>query len=199
VEREYSANLTGEPFLYLELKQVARLTLTGLSPSEIKTKIQEENLFQYSTNKCVLKILRATLKRVAILDKFLLNLLVLGSLDTSKLVALITIIKTNRLFLEFLEEVYWVKVRLGEQTLELKDFRIFFNNKAEQSPKVARWQDYTYKKLSQVYARILFEAGFLNSIGKKGLTPPLVEEELYEHLKKSGDLRILNALTGGRM
>ena len=199
MEQDYSANLTGEPFLFLELKQVAKLTLLGLSPSEIQAKIQEENLFQYDTNKSITKIIRATLKRVAVLDSTLLNLLVQGSLQTSKLVALITIIKTNRLFLEFMEEVYWEKVRLREPALELKDFRIFFTNKGEQSPKVAAWQDYTLRKLSQVYAKILFEAGLLNTTIKKRLTPPLLEEELLKHLIKTGDQRIINVLTGGRM
>lgn len=199
MEQEYSANLTGEPFLYLELKQVAKLTLSGLSTTEIEAKVQEENLFQYDTNKSLTKISRATLKRVAVLDKTLLNLLVQSSLHTSKLVALIAIMKLNRLFLEFMEEVYWEKVRLGEPALELKDFRIFFNNKAEQSPKVAGWQDYTLRKLSQVYAKILFEAGLLNNTIKKRLTPPLVEEELLKHLIKTGDQRIINVLTGGRM
>lgn len=60
--------------------------------------------------------------------------------------ALLAIMKTNRLFLEFIEEVYLEKVQLGEQELESKDLRIFFNNKIEQSPKVAGWQESTVKK-----------------------------------------------------
>lgn len=199
VEQEYSANLTGEPFLYSELKQVAKLTLAGLSPSEIRAKIQAENLFQYDTSKSIKKILNATLKRVVALDKTLLTLLVEGSLDTSKLVALISIMKTNRLFLEFMEEVYCEKVRVREHELELRDFRIFFNNKAEQSPKVAGWKEYTLKKLSQVYAIILYGAGLINSTTKKVLTPPALEEELLEHLRMTGNQRIVNAITGGRM
>ncbi|WP_291299934.1 DUF1819 family protein [Desulfosporosinus sp. BICA1-9] len=155
--------------MYVELKQVAKLTLAGLSSVEISAKIIDENLFQYATNKSLDKLLSATLKRVAVLDEILLNLLVQGSLHTSKLVALIAIMKTNRLFLEFIEEVYLEKVRLGEQELEPKDFCIFFNNKAEQSLKVAGWQESTLKKLSQVYSIILFEAGLINSTRKKRL------------------------------
>lgn len=44
-----------------------------------------------------------------------------------------------------------------------RDFSVFFSHKGEQSPRVAGWQDYTRKKLSQVYARILKEAGLLNN------------------------------------
>ena len=199
VEQEYYANLTGEPYLYFELKQVAKLTLEGFSPVEIRSKIKDENLFQSATNKSIHKLLSATLKREAVLDEMMLNILVHGSLHTSKLVALIAIMKTNRLFLEFIEEVYLEKVRLGEQELEPKDFRIFFNNKAEQSPKVAGWQEYTLKKLSQVYSKILFEAGLINNTRKKILTPPTMDEELLVHLRKIGDHRLIIAMTGGRM
>lgn len=199
MEPQYFANLTGEPYLYFELKQVAKLTLAGLSPVEIRAKIKDENLFQSATNKSIDKLLSATLKRVAVLDEIMLNILVDGSLHSSKLVALIAIMKTNRLFLEFMEEVYLEKVRLGEQELESKDFRIFFNNKAEQSPKVAGWREYTLKKLSQVYSKILFEAGLINNTHKKMLTPPTIEEELLVHLRKIGDHRLIVAMTGGRM
>lgn len=199
MEQEYYANLTGEPYLYFELKQVAKLTLGGLSAIEIRTKIKDENLFQSATNKSINKLLSATLKRVAVLDQTMLNLMVHGSLHTSKLVTLVAIMKTNRLFFEFIEEVYLEKVRLGERELVLKDFRIFFNNKAEQSPAVAGWQEYTLKKLSQVYSKILFEAGLINNTRKKMLTPPTLEEELLAHLRKIGDQRLIIAMTGGRL
>ena len=196
---DYSANLTGEPFLYSELKQVAKLTLTGLSAADIRAKVETENLFQYDTNKSVDKILRATLKRVAVLDDTLLELLVNGALHTGKLVAVIAVIKTNRLFAEFMQEVYLEKVRLGEKQLEPRDFRIFFTNKVEQSPRVAGWHDYTLKKLSQVFGIILYGAGLINDTKQKVLTPPLLEEELIDHLRQTGEERIIAALSGGRM
>lgn len=197
MEPKYFANLTGEPYLYFELKQVATLTLAGLSPVEIRAKIKDENLFQLATNKSIDKLLSASLKRVAVLDEIVLNLLVHGSLHTSKLVALIAIMKTNRLFLEFMEEVYLEKVQLGEQELEPRDFRIFFNNKAEHSPRVAGWRESTIRKLSQVYSKILFEAGLINNTHQKRLTPPTLEE-LLVHLRKIGDHRLILAMTGGR-
>lgn len=199
MDQQYLSNLTRETYLYYELKQVAKLTLAGLSPVEIRTKIKDENLFQCTTHKGVDRLLSATHKRVAVLDKIMLNLLIRRSLHTSKLVALIAIMKTNQLFLEFIEEVYLEKIRLGEQELEPRDFRIFFNNKAEQSPKVAGWQESTLKKLSQVYSKILCEAGLINNTHKKMLTPPTIEEELLVHLRTIGDFRLIIAMTGGRM
>ena len=74
MDLQYSSNLAGALYLYFELKQVAKLTLAGLSLVEIRAKINDENLFQYATNKSIDKLLSSTLKRVAVLDEMMLNL-----------------------------------------------------------------------------------------------------------------------------
>lgn len=193
---EYSANLTGEPYLYFELKQVAKLRLEGLSDKEVRAKINKENLFQYETNKSNNKRISAALKRTEALDKVLQNLLVNGTLNTSKHIALIAIMKTNRLFLEFMKEVYYEKAVARDLTLDNKDFRIFFANKAEQSEKVASWQDYTLNKLRQVYLRILFEAGLVKSLKSREITPPIIEEDLANHLKTIGEDHYIKTMAG---
>lgn len=193
---EYSASLTGEPYLYFELKQVAKLRLEGLSDKEIRAKINKENLFQYETNKSNNKRISAALKRTQALDKILLNLLVNGTLNTSKHIALIAIMKTNSLFLEFMKEVYYEKVVARDLTLDNKEFRIFFANKAEQSEKVASWQDYTLNKLRQVYLRILFEAGLVKSLKSREITPPIIEEDLANHLKTIGEDLYIKTMAG---
>ncbi len=194
--QEYSANLTGEPFLYYELKQVAKLRLEGLNEKEIRAKINAENLFQYNTSKSNNKRITASLRRTSALDSIFLDLLVNGSLSTSKQIALIAIMKTNRLFYEFMMEVYREKAMAREVALENKDFRVFFTNKAEQDEKVASWKDYTINKLRQVYQRILFEAGLIRSLKSKEITPPIIETELANHLKELGEERYLEAMAG---
>ena len=196
---DYSASLTGEPYLYFEMKQVAKLRLEGLDEKEIREKVNNENLFQYETNKSGNKRISATLKRTASLDDVLLDFLVNGSLNTSKQVALISIMKTNRLFFEFMKEVYCEKIIVREMIFENKDFSRFFVNKAEQSEKVASWQDYTLNKLRQVYLRILFEAGLLKSLKNKEIVLPMIEEELANHLKNMGEEHYIKAMTGGRL
>lgn len=47
IEKKYSVNLTGTRFLFYEIKQVIQLMKNNLIEKEIKTKIKEENLFQY--------------------------------------------------------------------------------------------------------------------------------------------------------
>jgi len=192
---EYSAALTGEPFLYHELKMIARLKNQGLSDEEIKSKAQTGNLIQYGTSKSAGKMASAVLRRAAVLDPCLLDWLVNGSLRTSKIIAVYTIMKTNRLFYEFMDEVYKEKYMSGDPRITRKDLGLFFAHKAEQSERVAGWKDQTVNKLRQVYTRILSEAGFVDT--NREITPPVLEEQLTRHLLDIGDERFVRVLSGG--
>jgi hypothetical protein len=91
----------------------------------------------------------------------LIEKIVNGDIETSKQIVIYSIMKTDRLFFEFMYEVFREKILLRDFTLQDKDFNLFFNRKKEQSERVASWDDYTFYKLKQVYIRILFEAGFI--------------------------------------
>jgi hypothetical protein len=162
-ELQYSANLTGEPFLLKEIKVVTNLILLGFSPAEIKEKVIAENLFLYSTPKSTPKILACVMKRCQILSKEYQSLLVGTDDDTSRLINLYAIVKLNLLFHAFLHEVVQDKRIIGEPNLTPSDFITFFRHKSEQSDVVASWKEYTLKKLSSVYKRILFEVKVINN------------------------------------
>lgn len=74
---------------------------------------------------------------------------------------LYAIAKTDRLFFEFLNEVYKEKIVLKDFYIRDKDFNRFFQGKREQSEKVDSWSEYTFKKLKQVYIRILLKVDLL--------------------------------------
>ena len=74
---------------------------------------------------------------------------------------------------------------------------MFFQNKREQSEKVASWSEYTFKKLKQVYIRILFESGLIaNQKGDKEIRVPIIENEIKEYLYSIGDKVYINAVLG---
>lgn len=193
--RLYSSTMTGEPFLYFEFKQVAKLKMLGLSDKEIRDKVKAENLFQYKTGKSVNKVLPAVMRRVAILDSTLLRLCISGYVQTSKLIVLYSIAKTNRLFYDFLRETYGEKLLLGELRLQRRDLNRFFTSKAEQNENVAQWTENTIAKLKQVFTKILLDAGLMSE--KYELTPPIIEAPLEDHLKQRGERQFLSMITGG--
>ncbi len=128
----------------------------------------------------------------------LLDKLVNGNLETSKQIALYAILKTDRLFFEFMQEVYREKYLIRDYLITDKDFAIFFHRKAEQSQNVAEWKDYTFYKLKQVYKRILTEAGFVKKNKKDvEIIRPFIEQELADYLNAKGDGIYLQAMLGG--
>ena len=193
----YSTTLKSMSLLYLELKKAARLLIQGFNYDQIKEKALEENIFMVNTENRIKEIAATIISRVKILDEVLLKKLNNGSLETSKQIALYTILKTDRLFFDFMREVYREKCLFKDYVITDRDFNTFFRRKAEQSEKVASWKNYTYYKLKQVYKRILVEAGFAKKNNKElQIIRPIIEQELAEHLKNKGDQIYLSIMMG---
>ncbi|WP_352420860.1 DUF1819 family protein [Proteiniborus sp.] len=194
---QYTSILKARPFLYLELKKAVSLKIQGFNEQDIKNKSLEENIFSVNTETRKKEIASAVISRIQVLDDYILDKIVNGSLQTSKQLTIYSILKTDRLFFEFMKEVYREKILLKDFNIDDKDFNIFFRRKAEQSEKVASWQDYTYYKLKQVYKRILSEAGFIkNTKNEVMIIPQIIEEEVKNHLIDTGDRVYLEVMLG---
>lgn len=194
---EYKSTIKSRSFFYIETKKAAELINKGFKEFEIKEKAKNENIFQVKTEARRSEIASIVLQRLKALDEFLIGKIVNSDVGTSKQIVIYSIIKTDRLFFEFMYEVFREKILLRDLTLQDKDFNLYFNRKKEQSERVASWDDYTFYKLKQVYIRILFEAGFIKGPKKdREIVKPILEEEVVQHLKEIGDIKYLNALMG---
>lgn len=194
---EYKSTIKSRPYLYKETKKASSLINKGLSVEEIKEKSLEDNIFQLESEarkKEVASIITARLKN---LDEHIIYSIENSNIEISKVLVLYAILKTDRLFFEFINEVYKEKILLRDLFIRDKDFGVFFQNKREQSEKVASWSEYTFKKLKQVYIRILFESGLIvNQKGDKEIRVPIIENEVKEYLYSIGDKVYINAVLG---
>lgn len=135
--------------------------------------------------------------RLKKLDDYLIKQIELSNIETSKLIVLYAIIKNDRLFFEFINEVYREKILLKHFLLEDKDFSMFFERKKEQSDKVNSWSEYTFKKLKQVYIRILFESGLITAQkGDRKIKKPIIDIKIKEHIIEIGDKVYIDAILG---
>jgi len=193
----YRSTIKTRSFLYLELKKASDLYLQGFTLDDIKQKALQENIFSLNSENRNKEIASTVSERLQVLDKELLHKLTKGNLETSKQLALYAILKTDRLFFEFMQEVYREKYLMRDYLISDKDFSIFFQKKAEQSQQVAAWKDYTLYKLKQVYKRILTEAGFVKKNNKNiEIIRPLIEQNLIDYLNEKGDGIYLQAMIG---
>jgi hypothetical protein len=194
---EYTSTLKSSSYLYLELKKSCNLKIQGLDENEIKNKAIEDNIFALSTETRKKGIASAVVNRIKVLDDYLIDKIANGNLQTSKQLALYSILKTDRLFFEFMKEVYREKILLKDYILTDKDFNVFFRRKSEQSDKIANWVDYTYYKLGQVYKRILTEAGFIKTANKEiEIVPQIMEDDVKNYLQSIGDNIYIESMLG---
>ena len=113
------------------------------------------------------------------------------------MIVIYAILKNDRLFFEFMNEIYKEKILLKDLYLRDKDFNTFFQNKREQSDKVNSWSEYTFKKLKQVYIRILFESGLIaNQKGDREIVIPIINDEVKDYIYKIGNKIYINAILG---
>lgn len=175
--KKYSAGIVSRPTFFRESIEVATLVNSGLEDKEIKRKLIDENYLKLPTPRRKKEISSAVFSRIKGLDAKEIEILVEGAIEEKKQLTLVSILKNDRLFLEFMIEVYLEKILLGQLDLKEADFNSFMRRKAEQSTDVAKWKDYTIYKIKQVYKRILEELGFIKSKDKDfEIVIPIVSE-----------------------
>lgn len=193
----YSAGLVSQSFWFIEFKKVIKLISDGKEQGEIKTLCMEENLFGAVNTYRAKRIAGYLTNRAAALDAREVRLFVESDLATQKLLNLIAILRTDRLFFEFLFEVYREKVILGISTLEDSDANIFFKNKERQSSVVDGWKESTKSHLRQCYFNYMVDANLLTLDGKtRRITPPILDIALERYLEAKGDGVLIKAITG---
>lgn len=146
--------------------------------------------------KSVNKIFNAVYKRLCVLDEYLLNIVANYNSQESKIIVLYGLMKTNRLFFEFMNEVFREKINERSYKLNKSDIMAFFDSKREQSEKVAKWHDYTLNKLSQVFTKTLLEAGLINNKVEKRIVIPSIDKGLIDHFIEIGDAAYIKAMMG---
>lgn len=135
--------------------------------------------------------------RLKMMDDALVQLFMSSDLATQKLINLIAILRADRLFFEFVYEVYREKVILGIDCLEEADVNVFFTRKETQSDLIAGWKESTKKHLRSCYLNFMTDANLLTIIEKKkSITPPILDIALERYLKSVDEEAMIKALTG---
>ena len=194
---KYSASIISSSFWFLESKKVAELILEGYSKEDILNTALEDNIFQVETERRVRDITNATYRRLKSFPEEVLEYFLRVDVNSAKVFVLISILKNDRLFFEFMYEVFREHVVLGDLTLKNKDFEMFFDNKAYQSDIVSEWVDETLSRLKRSYNTMLSEAGVLDIAGNERIILlPFIDLKFKEILIKNDLGTYLYAITG---
>lgn len=196
-ELPYSAGLMSQSFWFIEFKKMVKLIHGGKSYDDVKRLCLEENLLGAQKEYRAKRIYGYIINRVKTLDPTMVALFCESDLATQKLINLITVLRTDRLFFEFVYEVYRGKVILGVPSMEASDLSIFFKDKCAQSDGISTWKDTTVKHLKSNYINYLVGANLLSTNGKQQtITPPILDIALERYLRANGETSILKAISG---
>ena len=197
--KEYSAGMVKLSFWFAEFRKVIQLLNSGKTLLKIKNMNVEENIFSAATQARAIQIFNTISTRVKSLDQSFYTLFERSDISNQKVIVLIAIMQSDSLFFDFVYEVYREKLIIGANELSDSDFRIFFKDKQIQSEKVAKWQDYTLKRLGNCYKTMLMEAGLIDrTTGTRKVLKPIIDRSLEECLKTNGMEITLHALIGVR-
>ncbi len=198
--KEYSAGMVKLPFWFSEFKKMINLINSGLTYTEIKDLNVKENIFLAPTEARSIQIFNTVSTRVKALDPSFYVLFEQSDITNQKLIVLISIMESDTLFFDFMYEVFREKLIIGVDELSDSDFSIFFKDKQLQSDRVAKWTDYTLKRLGSIYRTVLMETGILEraSNSTKKILKPIMDQSLEYKLKECGMEMTLRALTGVR-
>ncbi|NLB52380.1 MAG: DUF1819 family protein [Syntrophomonadaceae bacterium] len=199
-KRKYSAGMVKLPFWFAEFKKMINLLNDGMTFSDIRSLNVQENIFSAPTEARAIQTFNTVSTRVKALDPVFYGLFEQCDIANQKLIALIAIMESDALFFDFMYEVFREKLIIGLDELSESDFNIFFKEKQLQDDNVARWNDYTLKRLGSIYRTILMETGILerSRTGTKKIFKPIMDRSLELKLQEYGMEMTLRALTGVR-
>ncbi|MCJ0567673.1 DUF1819 family protein [Enterococcus cecorum] len=197
MERKYSAGLVSQSFWFVEFKKVIKLLNEGKTEKEIKELCINDNFFGAINENRAKRMYGYIWNRVKRLDDTMIHLFETSDLTTQKLINLIAILLGDRLFLEFIFEVYREKMIIGTDELSDFDLNIFFKNKEVQSDTVATWIDRTKKRLGSAYYNFMIDSNLITVVDKKKMiTPPVLDITLERYLVASGNEILVKAIKG---
>jgi hypothetical protein len=183
----YSAGMMSVPYLFIETQHTARLLADGLSVQEAKEMVLSDNLYQMNSAYRAERYFNAIVKRLEALPSSLLPTIAQGDLAQAKLLLVVAIACTDRLFFEFLHQVFRPALNMGSKTLDNAEINLFFDQKARESALVAGWAESTVRHLKSSFINVLKEAGLLNRTrAPRTIIPGYLPEAIIEQFINAG-------------
>lgn len=197
ISDKYTMNLTNSRFWFTEQEKVIDLLLEGYTLNEIKEKNKEDNIFDAASERRSLKIMRHIAARLKPLGTDYIALFSKENVPGKKLLVLVSLMVKDRLFFEFMYQVFRKKIMMGDLEISACDFSIFWTHMASQNEKIAGYSQGVIENLENAIRSILFNAGLLSE-GQtdRKIIIPFVDDSIHKWLANNELIPIYKALTG---
>ena len=196
-KREYSAGIVSKGFWFLEFKKFLEFLKDGKNEDEIRKMQEEENIFSAPSKDYGKKIFSEINKRTKGLSGEIKELFFESDTGTQKIINLLSIIVTDKLFFEYVYNSYRNELLLGTKEYNPGVVMKFLKEKAEQNEEVAKFSEKTLKRMQGTYGNYLKEAGLLEGKNKEILYGKVYLDYELEKLLRENNMEIyIKALKG---
>lgn len=189
-KREYSAGIVSKGFWFLEFKKYLELLKIGNNENEIRKMQDEENIFSAPSKDYGKRIISEINKRIKVLPKEIKELFFESDTGTQKVINLLSIMGTDKLFFEYVYNSYRNELLLGTKEYNPGIVMKFLKEKAEQNGEVAKFSEKTLKRMQGTYGNYLKEAGLLEEKNKKILYGKVYFDYELEKLLRENNMEI---------
>lgn len=193
---EYSAGMVSCLFWFNETLNTIPYYLDKTPVRDMRKIAVEQNLYQVRAQDRCKRITGVVYKRLDTLTPELIIDLRDSDINTARIIHLISIMKSDQLFFEFMNLCFKKTMQLGKKNIDAADIKNFFDEKIVQSEVVAQFSPSAIYKLKQTYVKFLIEAGLVENAQTKKIQTPYVDYRLQDTLKQNGYGSYLSTLTG---
>lgn len=166
-KREYSAGIVSKGFWFLEFKKYLEFLKNGNNANDIRKMQDEKNIFSVPSKDYGKRIISEINKRIKILPEGIKELFFKSDTGTQKVINLLSIMGTDKLFFEYVYNSYRNELLLGTKKYNPGIVMKFLKEKAEQNEEVAKFSEKTLKRMQGTYGNYLKEAGLLEEKNKE--------------------------------
>ena len=196
-KREYSAGIVSKGFWFLEFKKFLEFLKDGKNENEIRKMQEEENIFSVPSKDYGKRIISEINKRIKVLSGEIKELFFESDTGTQKIINLLSIMVTDKLFFEYVYNSYRNELLLGTKEYNPGVVMKFLKEKAEQNEEVAKFSEKTLKRMQGTYGNYLKEAGLLEEKNKEILYGKVYLDYELEKLLRENNMEIyIKALKG---
>ena len=173
-----------------ELMHACELSAQGMSFDEIVADSEENNIFQVNTERRRRELAACVIKRMKYLDEQTIQEVAQGTISLANIISVYSILKTNPLMFDFMNEVYKEKAELMINRITDADINQFMDCKAQEIEIVANWKEDNREKVKGAIRNILVEAGLLRDMGSfYMILTPVLTNDIVLHLQEvDGDI-----------
>ncbi|CAM2948180.1 DUF1819 family protein [Vibrio rarus] len=192
--KRYLGDLIGGSLMITEAQLIAELLLTELSKEDWDYAIVDQNILQKRSPASAKRNAATVKKRIGSLENRFLTSLVNANHEEAAQLMMAATLMNSPLLAEFMRTVVMDAKRMYRDSIDMKDWKEFWEDKCRLYPELAEMSEASTYKIAQVAFKVMTDGGFLESTKTKTLTNIYIVPDVRDLLIEMNREDIIQAM-----